>query len=106
MRPARTENIFTVFIKLVLKQNCNVYVFTCYLVVFLAVTSSTAHHLPSCSFQCHCFEVLFFLVIDPTETLPTKLPEVTEVNNERKVIFLPTVPPLLLYWQKSVLIIV
>lgn len=42
MRPARTEKIFTVFIKLVLKQNCNVYVFTCYLVVFLAVTSSTS----------------------------------------------------------------
>jgi hypothetical protein len=48
---------------------------------------------------------MFFLVIDPTETLPIKLPlfnsinigqkSLTDVNNERKDVFLPTASSLL-----------
>jgi hypothetical protein len=55
MQPANIERKFTIFIMLVVKQSCNVYVFTCYVVVLLAVTSSAARHPPPHSFHYHCF---------------------------------------------------
>lgn len=45
MQPARKGRKFTIFIKVVLKQICSVYVFTFYVVVDLAGTGSAAQLL-------------------------------------------------------------